>query len=354
VFYLSLLGGNNIMRVLLIKTSSLGDIIHTLPAITDASLAIPNIQFDWVIEEAFAELPILHSHVAKIIPVALRRLRKKTISPQTWREWIQFYRQLHERDYDLILDAQGLMKSACMAYLAKGKRAGLDFRSARESFASLFYQKKYSINFYQHAIVRMRNLFSLSLNYSLPSSTPDIGLQFKTNTQREPYLVFLHGTTWQTKEWPENYWCELAELINKSGLKIKISGVRPEEIARAKRIAFGKSWVEVLPSLSILQMGELLANAHGVVAVDTGFGHLAAALNVPVVSMYGPTHPEYTGAIGNHAINLTSSFVCTPCFKKTCQYRKPMLDTPACFTMIPPARVWFELRRLMQSNKVES
>ncbi|MBV9575888.1 MAG: lipopolysaccharide heptosyltransferase 1, partial [Gammaproteobacteria bacterium] len=131
------------MRVLLIKTSSMGDIIHTLPALTDASKAIPDIEFDWVIEEAFAMIPHWHASVRNSIPVALRRWRKAIFAHQTQAEFKTLRKELQQVPYDLILDAQGLVKSAFLGFFAAGIRVGLDWQSARENLASLIYQQKY-------------------------------------------------------------------------------------------------------------------------------------------------------------------------------------------------------------------
>ena len=100
------------MRVLLVKTSSLGDVIHTLPALTDAQRAIPGIQFDWVVEEGFAEIPAWHPAVAQVIPVAIRRWRKHPLQTLRSGEWRRFKARLRETHYDLVIDAQGLLKSA--------------------------------------------------------------------------------------------------------------------------------------------------------------------------------------------------------------------------------------------------
>jgi heptosyltransferase I len=335
------------MRVLLIKTSSMGDIIHTLPALTDADNAIPNITFDWVVEDSFAEIPPWHPRVANVIPIALRRWRKGMFSRDTRAGWGRLRKQWHEQHYDLILDAQGLIKSAFLALFAKGVRVGLDFNSAREALASLAYQRKYTVNFYQHAIVRMRSLFSQALRYDLPDTEPDFGLDrqlfqqaSRHESDHEKYIVFLHGTTWTTKQWPETYWMQLADLAAQTGYRVKISGGNAEEVERAERIATYSTAVDVMPRLSILEMATLLANAKAAVAVDTGFGHLAAALNVPTISLYGPTNPVYTGALGKSSIHLAANFSCAPCLGRVCTYKEISAIAPACYAMLPPARVW--------------
>jgi heptosyltransferase-1 len=337
------------MRVLLIKTSSMGDIIHTLPALTDASRAIPHMTFDWVVEEPFADIPGWHQAVDKIIPVALRRWRKGIFSKESRTGWRQLRKQLHEQKYDLILDAQGLVKSALLTFLASGVRAGLDFGSARESLASFAYQRKLNVNFYQHAILRQRHLFSLALGYPMPETLPDYGLThqaFSSPTPDENYLVFLFGTTWGSKHWPESYWSELAKLAEIAGYRVKISGYSTEEMEQAARIGKGCA-VDILPRMDIKAMAGLLANAKAVVAVDTGFAHLAAALDVPTVSIYGSTNPAYTGAQGKFSRHLAADFPCSPCFNRKCTYRKASPVTPACYTTVSPARVWGSVKDLV-------
>ena len=339
------------MRVLIIKTSSMGDIIHTLPALTDAARALPEITFDWVVEESFAEIPTWHTHVDRIIPVALRRWRKNLFCKKTYQEWQLFKEQLRAKSYDLILDAQGLWKSAFVAFFAKGRRAGLDRRSARESWAAFFYQNKHVVKQDQHAVMRARQLFSAALGYALPDTVADYGIRTDLfshhQASSDAYLVFLHGTTWVSKCWPEEYWVGLAKLAEAQGLTIKMSGGNAEELARAQRIAAACAAVEVLPRLTLLQMANLLANAKVVVAVDTGFAHLAAALNKPTVSLYGPTNPLLTGTLGEHQRSLAAEFPCAPCLGRVCTYQEKLAVTPACFTKLPPERVWREVLQLL-------
>jgi heptosyltransferase-1 len=321
----------------------MGDLIHTLPALTDAGFAIPGIRFDWVVEDSFSEIPAWHPLVDRVIPVALRRWRKGVFSKETRAEWGALRSTLQSREYDLVLDAQGLMKSAFLSWFAKGTRAGLDFSSARESLASLAYQKKHTVNFYQHAVMRMRSLFSLALGYELPTTPPIFGVdkkQFQTSGPTEDYMVFLHGTTWPSKLWPEEYWQDLARKVEQRGWRVKISGGNDDEVARAQRIAAGNSAVDVMPRLTIKQMATLLAGARSAVAVDTGFGHLSAALDVPTVSIYGSTNAEYTGALGQSSVLLSANFPCSPCLSRICTYRAPSAVTPACYGTVPPAKVW--------------
>ena len=214
------------MRVLLVKTSSLGDVIHTLPALTDAARAIPGIQFDWVVEEGFAEIPAWHPAVARVIPVAIRRWRKNLWQTLRNGEWRRFKQRLKEVDYDLVIDAQGLLKSAWLTrYVGKTPVAGLDRDSAREPLASRFYRRAYPVAWGQHAVERTRQLFAQALDYPLPESVGDYGLdreQLADADPGAPYLVFLHGTTWVTKHWPEAYWRELAERMCERGWSVRL------------------------------------------------------------------------------------------------------------------------------------
>ncbi|OGT38366.1 MAG: lipopolysaccharide heptosyltransferase I [Gammaproteobacteria bacterium RIFCSPHIGHO2_12_FULL_38_14] len=336
------------MRVLLVKTSSMGDVIHTLPALTDAGNAHPEIQFDWLIEESFVDIPRWHPTVNDIIPVALRRWRKNILSKQTNSEWKQLRHLLREKNYDLILDAQGLIKSAFLTWLAKGKRAGLHFKSARESLASLFYHHRYQLNETDHAVWRMRSLFSQALGYQLPKTPADFGFhreQFPKQAElAEPYVVFLHATTWTSKLWPEPYWVALMKRVIQQGYRVKIGGGNHTEIERAKRIAGDCDAVDLVPRLSIAEMAALLAHARAAVAVDTGFGHLSAALTTPTISIYGSTDPSFTGAIGKQSIHLAASFPCSPCFARTCTYKQTSIVKPACYETVGPDRVWEALK----------
>ncbi|MFI8741420.1 lipopolysaccharide heptosyltransferase I [Stutzerimonas sp. R75] len=294
------------MRVLLVKTSSLGDVIHTLPALTDAQRAIPGIQFDWVVEEGFAEIPAWHPAVAQVIPVAIRRWRKHPLQTLRSGEWRRFKARLRETRYDLVIDAQGLLKSAWLTRYVKAPVAGFDRDSIREPLASRFYDRCYAVPRDQHALERVRQLFAQALGYSIPEMIADYGLdrsQLATPGE-QPYLLFLHGTTWPSKHWPEAYWRQLAERMSEFGWAIRLPWGNAEEKARAERIAQGLPSASVLPRLNLGGVAKVVAGARACVAVDTGLGHLAAALDVPSISLYGPTLPGRVGAYGRSQVHL--------------------------------------------------
>ncbi len=336
------------MRVLLVKTSSMGDLIHTLPALTDAASAIPGIHFDWVVEEGFKEIPSWHPAIDRIIPIALRRWRKGIWQAFSSGEIGLFRQALQAEEYDLIIDAQGLMKSAIVAKIAHGKAVGYDTHSIRDPHASWFYQQKLSISRKQHAIDRIRHLFALALNYPLPEAPADSGIRqhFPTVESDAPYLILLHGTTWATKHWPENYWCELAQLAIDNGYQLRLPWGNTMEHERAERIAKRLTAAEVLPPLGLTKIAQQLAGAKGVIGVDTGLAHLASALNVPAVTLYGATHPELTGTHGPRQKNLQVNADCAPCMKRHCS-RLTRDGDPICYNTLQPTMVWQQLEQLL-------
>lgn len=352
------------MRVLLIKTSSLGDVIHALPALTDAARAIPGIKFDWVVEEGFAEIPTWHPAVGKVIPVAIRRWRKNIWQTIKSGEWKRFKQSVRATKYDLVIDAQGLLKSAWLTRYVKAPVAGLDKNSAREPIAARFYSRRLAVGRGQHAVERVRQLFALALGYDLPKGLGDYGLNVERLVElprKNPYVLFLHGTTWDTKHWPEAYWRELAERVGYLGVAVKLPWGNPIEKARAERIASGFRHVEVLPKLNLAGVGKVLASAQACVAVDTGLGHLAAAFDVPTLSLFGPTNPGLTGAYGKAQIHMASDFPCAPCLQKQCTYQPTADDArrfdlkrewPLCFTRLNPERVATRLSTLLLAEEL--
>jgi len=348
-------------KVLIIKTSSLGDILHTLPALTDCSIQHPNTIFDWVVEKSFSEIPTWHPKVNKVIPVSIRKWRKQPIQTLFSGPWKAFRQDLKSEQYDAIIDAQGLIKSAFLAPMASGHRYGLDRNSARESLASLFYQTKIHIKRNQHAVERTRQLFAKALDYKIPTAPADYGIKSSLlDSDQQPYLVFLHGTTWQSKHYPEEYWHQLIKLAATDGLKIKLLWGNEQEQKRAKRLAANYSHVEIMPKLNLSEIAILLASATASIAVDTGLGHLAAAVDCPTLSLFSSTNPELTGAYGKNQKHLPATLSCSPCMQRNCPVesgKKTIEDqgynqsiNPPCFSTIPPDIVWLNLQVLFSSS----
>lgn len=334
------------MRVLLIKLSSMGDVIHTLPALSDAMRANPEIKFTWLIEEGFAEIPAWHPAVEKVIAIKLR--------DRQWKDLYSSLKEIRAQKFDLVIDAQGLIKSSLLAKFCGGNNiAGLSYGACREPLASLFYTHKYYIAKDLHAVDRLRQLFAMALGYTIPRTPEVYNLQVRTETQDAPYLFFLHGTTWDTKHWPDSYWLQLVDLVTTHGYKVKVTGVTIEQKRRAKMLADHSRHVEMLPKLSITEAAQIIGGSSGVVAVDTGFAHLAAALDKPVVAMYGATDIAKSGVRGSKSTNLGSNFQCAPCMRRKCNYTGKSVVQPACMQELSPEVVWRSVRNMLTTKDLQ-
>lgn len=298
-------------NILLVKTSSMGDVIHALPAVTDICTHFPDTRITWMVEEGFSELPHLHPGVDQIIPVALRRWRKQLFGRTTWQEFSAFRKQLQSEPYDLILDCQGLIKSALLSLLANGPRCGFDWHSAREPLASLAADRAIAVDRNLHAIDRNRRLAGLALGYTPDFSHVDYGIsapkvQFEWLPD-QAYAVLLHATSRTDKEWPENAWLALAAHLDQMGFCCVLPWGSPAEQARSKRLAAQMKRGVSPPRLNLSQTACLLEKAGVVIGVDTGLTHLAAALKVPLVALYCASDPGLTGVLSSGPfVNLGS------------------------------------------------
>jgi lipopolysaccharide heptosyltransferase I len=290
-------------RILLVKTSSLGDVIHNLPVVSDILQHHPDAHIDWVVEEGFADIPKLHPAVNQIFPVALRRWRKNVTSKLTWSEIRQFKQAVSSQNYDLIIDTQGLIKSAVLSRFANGIRYGLDKHSAREPLASYLYHKTYSVRRNQHAVTRNRELAAYAIGYSKPNNPPnyginkdlmkvDIGLPAK-------FVIGLHGTSKESKLWPTGQWIELAQTLATDSCYLLLPWASNQERMRALEVAENQYNVIVLPKLSISQLAFIITQSLAAIGVDTGLSHLSAALNIPTVAIYTDTDPKLTGVMAS-------------------------------------------------------
>lgn len=289
-------------NILLIKTSSLGDVVHNLPVVSDIRARFPQARVDWVVEEAYVGIVGMHPGVHRAIPVALRRWRGNVLKPAHWREFGQFRRALAAVRYDCVIDTQGLIKSALLARAAAGRRHGYAQASAREPLAARFYDVTHAVPRDLHAVARNRRLAALALGYEVPAElTYGIALSAPdAPVLPTPYCVMLHATSRADKLWPESSWVQLGTELARRGLTTVLPWGSAAERARSERIARSLPLAVVPPAQDVSAIARLLAGARAVVGVDTGLSHLAAALDRPVVALYCGTHPRLTGVVAGH------------------------------------------------------
>ena len=333
------------MRVLIVKTSSLGDIVHTFPAVSDAVRAIKDIRFDWVVEEDFAQMPSWHPAVDRVIPSAIRRWRKSLIKVWFSGEWKNFVTQLTAHEYDAVIDAQGLIKSAWLTGKTRGEKHGLDRQSAREPLAASFYDQQYRIDRQQHAIPRLRQLFSQVLGYSLDGLPLHYGLSIAADESiKKNTILFLHGTTWHSKRWPAAFWAALAQRVMDAGYEILIAAGNPQEQEFAGQIAGESAAIKVITGKSVDEISQVIKAVSGVVAVDTGLAHLATGLGVPTVALHGATHAELTGLLGNGQRSLQASIDCSPCLQRRCPKLSESVLIAPCTETLTADDAWQALQ----------
>ncbi len=294
-------------RILLIKTSSLGDVVHNLPVVGDIAAAIPGAVIDWVVEESFAAIPQLHPRVARVWPVAVRRWRRALWNPAVWGEVRAFIRELRAQYYDAVIDTQGLLKSAWITGLARGTHHGLDRASAREPLG-LFYDQTHAVPWGQHAVERNRSLAAQALGYT-PAGAPQYGIvavpQAFNCLPSSAYAVLLHATSAERKLWAEEHWIALGRVLAAHSVISVLPWGDATERERSVRLAAQIPQAVVPDRFELHALASLLAGARVVVGADTGLTHLAGALGVPTVGIYCATNPAATGLYGcARALNL--------------------------------------------------
>lgn len=295
-------------RVLFVKLSSLGDVIHHCPAVSDLRARRPEIAIDWAVEEAYAPLVRLHPAVSGAIAVGLRRLRSRPLAPGAWGALAGARRALRERRYDWVVDTQGLLKSVAVARLARGPAFGYDRTSIRERSAARFYDQGIAVSKRLHAVERNRRLVGAVFGYA-PEGPPDYGLAAPGAAPAwvppGGYVVALHATSRRDKRWPEDRWRALAARLRAEGLAMVYPGGSPAERDDAARLAEATPGAIAAPGMDLPEAASLLAHASAVVGVDTGLTHLAVALGTPTVGLYVATQPGLTGLLGDERhVNL--------------------------------------------------
>jgi heptosyltransferase-1 len=277
------------VKILIVKTSSMGDVIHAIPAASDIVRRFPGAEIHWLVEAPFSGIVEACPLVKKVHCCRVRGWRKKIFSPQTWREIAALRRTLRAEHFDLVIDLQGLIKSAVLAKFAGAPVAGYDSDSIREPAASCLYQKKYPVSREQSAISRCRALTAAALGFDAPDDEP----RFVWRAPQEgdgclqDTVIFFANTSRDTKLWPEEKWTALGRVLLAQNLNILLPWGSDAERSRAERLAknLGKG-AAVLPRKTVSELITLILRSKAVVGLDTGMTHLSAALNVPTVAIF--------------------------------------------------------------------
>ena len=292
------------MKLLLVKTSSMGDVIHALPVVTDLRAQRPDLAIDWVVEEAFADLPALHPGVARVQRIALRRWRRALLRAGTWREIGAARTALRERAYDAVLDLQGLAKSAWVARWAGAPITGFARDCVREPIAARAYAHTHRVDMQSHAIDRLRSLAGQAWGYT-PQGLPAFGL--RRDLPRPAWMppqgavVLLHATSRPEKAWSDDAWVRTAQACAQAGRVPLWPWGSAAEQAQAQRLASLAGTGLVTPRMRLSEAAAMLLHAHGTVGVDTGLMHLSAAFERPTVAIFTATPAWRFGPYWTHA-----------------------------------------------------
>ena len=300
------------MRVLVVKLSSLGDVVHAMPVVHDIRSAFPDALIDWVVEPGFAPLVRRVEGVGTVIECALRRWRKAWWTRAVRAEWRAFKARLQAHRYDAVVDLQGLTKSALIAKLANltpnGVRYGLANRtegSSHELPARWLVDHPIRIEPHTHALDRSRLLVAKALDYAL-EGPPRFGLRAAAAVPGgAPTLVLVHGTSRDDKLWPEASWIALGQRAIAEGWRIALPQAGAIEFERAQRIAsalggHGPEAASVWPAMGLDALVDRMGATQGVVGVDSGLSHIAVALDLPHVQVYNWPTAWRTGPQAAH------------------------------------------------------
>lgn len=338
------------MRVLIIKLTSMGDLMHALPALTDAAKAMPEIEFDWVVDQAFADVPLWHPNVRHVIKTAHRQWKKQPVKALFDGRLKAFYHELNADQYDVIVDLQGNMKSAVVSWLRKGDIHGLAKAYCREKPACYAYRYHYAVTIRQHSIEKMRQIMAQVLDYPMPETPADYGVDLTQYALPElkfdlskRYLFFVHNASWQTKLWPVSHWQQLVEIATEEGYSVLLPCGNDEEYKQAQQIAGDNKAAYALPKLPLNQIAALMSRADGAVCSDTGLAHMAGVAGIPAVTIYGATDAGLIGTYGQGQQYIESDYACSPCYKRQCYRLEAHDGMPVCMENITTTAVWDRL-----------
>lgn len=292
------------MNILIVKLSSLGDVVHTLPVVQDLHAAWPDARIDWVVERGFAPLVRRCAGVQRVIACELRRWRQSPLSAATRAEWRAFRDELHAQAYDAVIDLQGLTKSALVARMARLVPGGRRFAMANRTEGSSYEAPTrwvadvaIPLEARLHAVERGREVCARAFGYAL-SGPPRYGLG--QGGGRDGTVVLVHGSSRDDKCWPESHWLELGRRLLAAGHDLALPHGNAQEEERSRRLAAALGpRAQVWPRLALDELTARMARSGGVIGVDSGLSHIAVALDLPHVQVYNFDTDWRTGPLGN-------------------------------------------------------
>jgi heptosyltransferase-1 len=293
--------------LLVVRPSSLGDIVHALALVGDVVAHDPAMPIDWVAEEGFVGLVRLDTRIRNVVPMAFRRWRDAPFAPRTWAEFRRFRRALRDKDYAVVLDLQEQVKGAIVTRLARGRRHGFDRHSIREPLATWFDDVHHAIARDQHFIDKSRALAAAAIGYRVEGPPRwQFAPPAAAILPASPYALVFHATSRIDKLWPEDRWRALLAHFAQAGLTTLLPWGSAAEQERSRRLAAGMQNAVVPQRQTLPELASLARGADIVVGVDTGLTHLAAAIGTPTVAVFTATDATLAGVAraGGHALDV--------------------------------------------------
>ena len=300
------------MRVLVVKLSSLGDVVHSLPAVMDMKSAVPGISIDWVVEPAFAGVLKLCPAVDRVIPCNLRHWRKQWWTQATRLAWAAFRQDLQICNYDAVIDLQGLTKSALVARMARLSPQGQRYAMANRTAGSGYEAPTRWVAdvllpcaWQSHAVDRGRSVCAQALSYSLPPTIQTGLVCMPQATGMNHTVALLHGSSRRDKNWPLAHWQSLGQELQQQGFGLALPHANDDELQTAQAIAAVCPLAQVWPRSDLVELSQRLVSCAGAIGVDSGVSHIATALGLPHVQIYnfdtawrtGPLHQAQQMAV---------------------------------------------------------
>ena len=287
----------------------MGDLMHALPALTEAKENIQDISFDWVVDKNFSSVPSWHPLVNNIITTDHRNWKKHLFSKQSRDSLKSSINQINSGNYDLVVDMQNNLKSAFISYLTKHDVVGMDAKSAREYPAHLSYSRKIKIKKELHAIQRQKRLLGEALGYTSDENKVDYGASYNNFTKPNinlpnKYCVLVQNASWVTKQWSVQNWQDLIKYLDEKNIPMLLPSGNLNEYERAKEICSISNKAEAIEIMPLNEIAYIIKNAEFCICSDTGLAHLSALTGTPSITLYGPTKTSLIGTYGKSQIHI--------------------------------------------------